>query len=85
MRILLGKGVCGKVALLRETMIIEDVSKITNYLACSPLVKSEIVVPIFKNGEFIGELDVDSHMLANFTQQDKDFLESICREVAKIV
>ena len=74
-----GKGVCGQVAEKEETMVIQDVQHEDNYLACSLDVKSEIVVPIIKNGKFVGELDIDSHQSAPFGLDDKKFLRKIIK------
>lgn len=84
-RIPFGRGVCGRAAVELKTIVVQDVSKEANYLACSPLVKSEIVVPIFKGGEFVGELDIDSHELAPFTEDDRLFLERVAELVSRIV
>lgn len=84
-RIPFGRGICGQAAELKKTFIVQDVSKQTNYLSCSPKVKSEIVVPIFKNGEIVGELDIDSHTLSPFTNEDKGFLEKICEILSKLL
>ncbi|RMF57067.1 MAG: GAF domain-containing protein [Calditrichaeota bacterium] len=73
-----GKGVCGQVAERKETIIVQDVSKESNYLSCSLHVKSEIVVPLLRAGRFLGELDIDSHTLAPFTAADRRLLEGIC-------
>jgi len=84
-RIPFGRGICGQAAELKKTFIVQDVSKELNYLSCSPKVKSEIVVPIFKNGEIVGELDIDSHTLSPFTDEDKAFLKKICKMVSKLL
>lgn len=84
-RIPFGRGICGQAAKLKETFIVQDVSKEENYLACSPEVRSEIVIPIFKDGEIVGELDIDSHQLSPFTSEDKNFLEEICKMLSKIL
>jgi GAF domain-containing protein len=76
-----GRGICGRVAETEQTYISYDVSKEPNYLSCSDEVKSEIVVPIFKDGEFIGQLDIDSHRIAAFTIDDQHFLEDVCKKV----
>ena len=55
-----GKGICGQAAITKSTFLVQDVSKEDNYLACSPKVKSEIVVPIIVDGKVYGELDIDS-------------------------
>jgi len=79
-----GQGICGQVAKDRKPRIIQDVTKEDNYLSCSINVKSEIVVPIFKNEEFIGEIDIDSHKAAPFTDEDEIFLVKIAEKVSKI-
>ena len=81
-RIAFGIGICGQAAQRKETFLIQDVSCETNYLSCSPKVKAEIVVPIFKNGRVVGELDIDSHQLSPFSDEDRDFLEQICRSLS---
>ena len=83
-RIPFGRGICGQAAELRKTFIVQDVSKETNYLSCSPKVKSEIVIPIFKNGEIVGELDIDSHTPSPFTDEDREFLEKVCEMVSNL-
>lgn len=80
----IGKGVCGQVAQNKQTMIVQDVSAIENYIACSLDVLSEIVVPIILNGEFVAEIDIDSHAQAPFTNNDKELLEEIA-EMLKIL
>ena len=83
-RIAFGSGICGQAAERKETFIVQDVSKEINYLSCSPKVKSEIVVPILKNGEVVGELDIDSHLLSPFTEEDRNFLERVCKNVSEL-
>lgn len=80
-RIAVGQGICGAAASAGKSIIIDDVTKDPRYLSCSLETKSEIVVPIFANGELIGEIDVDSHSPAAFSQADRMFLE----EAAHIV
>lgn len=77
-RIPYGTGICGQAAETLDTFVVQDVSKAGNYLACSLDVKSEIVVPIMKEGEFMGELDIDSHTLNAITPELKDLCENIC-------
>lgn len=81
-RIAIGKGVCGQVAEKKQTIIVQDVSQEDNYIACSLDVQSEIVVPILRQGEFIAELDIDSHSPAPFSQDDQIFLEQVCELLA---
>jgi GAF domain-containing protein len=54
-------------------------------LSCSIDTKAEIVVPIFKNGENIGQIDIDSHTIDPFTKEDEELLNWLCEEVAKIL
>ncbi len=80
-----GKGICGQVALSNENFVVPDVKAQDNYIACSINVKAEIVVPLFVNGENIGQIDIDSNTPDPFTQEDEKFLEFINKEVAKIL
>lgn len=81
-RIDYGEGICGQSAETEEIFTVQNVEKEENYLSCSPEVKSEIVVPVFEEGVFQGEIDIDSHELAPFDQVDREFLESVAEEVA---
>ena len=76
-RIQKGRGVCGASWLKAETLIVDDVEKFPGHIACSSLSKSEIVVPVIRNGEVLGVLDVDSDELAHFDETDKKYLEEI--------
>ncbi|HEY3371794.1 MAG TPA: GAF domain-containing protein [Prolixibacteraceae bacterium] len=76
--IAVGKGICGQVAESGQTMVVQDVTQVENYISCGLEVQSEIVVPVMKNGRFVAELDIDSHSPAPFTQQDTDFLIQVC-------
>ena len=76
-----GKGVCGQVAESSQLKIVQDISKEGNYIACSIDVQSEIVVPILKDGQFVAEIDIDSHSPAPFTFEDEIFLTSICQRL----
>ncbi|MCI3935603.1 GAF domain-containing protein [Chryseobacterium aahli] len=80
-----GKGICGQVAVSNETFIVPDVHLQDNYLSCSIDTKAEIVVPIFKNGENIGQIDIDSHTIDPFTKENLELLEWLCHEVSKIL
>ncbi len=80
-----GKGICGQVAVSNENFVVPDVSAQDNYIACSITVKSEIVIPIFVNGENIGQIDIDSNTPDPFTEDDERFLEFVCAEVAKLL
>jgi len=85
MKIPFGKGICGQAAETKKTFIVQDVSKQTNYLSCNPNVKSEIVIPIFKDETIIGELDIDSHTLSPFTKEDEAFLRKTGEMIATIL
>lgn len=80
-----GKGICGQVAESNETFVVPDVYAQDNYLACSIDTKAEIVMPIFKNGENIGQIDIDSHTIDPFTDADTKLLEYICNKVSEII
>ena len=79
-----GKGICGQVAVSNQNFVVPDVHAQDNYIACSMTVKSEIVVPLFVNGENIGQIDIDSEILDAFTEADERFLESVNAEIAKL-
>lgn len=79
-----GKGICGQVAVSNQNFVVPDVSLQDNYIACSFTVKSEIVVPLFVNGQNIGQIDIDSHELDPFTEQDERFLEFVNQQVATL-
>lgn len=83
-RISVGAGICGRAAQTRRMFVVQDVSKETNYLACSPDVKAEIVLPILIGNRVWGELDIDSHTLAPFSSEDGEFLGKICSLVADL-
>jgi GAF domain-containing protein len=76
--IAVGKGICGQVAKSGQTMIVQDVTQVENYISCGLDVQSEIVVPILKNGKFVAELDIDSHSPAPFKKNDSEFLSKVC-------
>lgn len=80
-----GKGICGQVAESNENFVVPDVQAQDNYIACSITVKSEIVIPLFLNGENIGQIDIDSNTPDPFTKADETFLEFVNFEVAKIL
>lgn len=69
-----GKGVCGTAWATREIIIVEDVNQFEGHIACNNLSKSEIVIPIIKNGTFMGVLDVDSERLDDFDNTDAAYL-----------
>jgi GAF domain-containing protein len=79
-----GTGICGQAAETLDTFVVQDVSEAENYLACSVDVKSELVVPIMKNGEFVGELDIDSHKKNAISDEHKSLCEWICKELETV-
>ncbi len=76
-RIRKGKGVCGTAWQEAKTQIVPDVDAFPGHIACSSLTRSEIVVPIIKNGEVVAVLDIDSEKPANFDEVDKENLEKM--------
>ncbi|WP_452219515.1 GAF domain-containing protein [Lacinutrix salivirga] len=80
-----GKGICGQVAVSNKNFVVPDVTAQDNYIACSITVKAEIVIPIFVNGENIGQIDIDSNTPDPFTEKDERFLEFVCSQVSKIL
>jgi putative methionine-R-sulfoxide reductase with GAF domain len=85
-RIPIGAGICGRAARVKETVIVDDVNADAEYIACSLQTRSEIVVPIMRDGRVFGEIDIDSDVPAAFTARDREFLEEVARLIAgKIV
>ena len=80
-RIGLNQGICGAAASQEQTVVVEDVSKDTRYLACSLETKSEIVAPVFVKDRVVGELDIDSHFLSAFGDEDQDLVEHCANAV----
>lgn len=80
-----GKGICGQVAISNQNFVVPDVKAQDNYIACSINVKAEIVVPLFVNGENIGQIDIDSHTPNPFSNEDELFLEFVNEEIGKIL
>ena len=81
-RIPITEGICGAAVATGETVVVNDVHADTRYLSCSIKTKSEIVVPIYVKGKVLGEIDIDSHDPAAFTEEDRLFLEEAARIVA---
>ncbi len=80
-----GKGICGQVAVSNENFVVPDVAAQDNYIACSITVKSEIVIPMFKDGENIGQIDIDSNTPDPFSEEDERFLEFVNQKVSQIL
>jgi L-methionine (R)-S-oxide reductase len=76
-RIRFGRGVCGKAAAERQTLIVEDVRLFADHIACDPLSRSEIVVPIILAGKVVGVLDADSEQVGSFNLDDEHYLKKV--------
>lgn len=81
-RIPVGRGVCGTAVAMDTNLIVDDVERLDNYLACSPSTRSEMVVLIRHGDEIVGQFDVDSDELAAFDPADEALLEDLARLVA---
>lgn len=77
-----GEGICGQAASTLEVFVIDDVSAESNYLSCSPHVRSEFVAPVIWRGKLVGELDLDSHTPAAFAEEDSSLLKWIAEVTA---
>lgn len=82
-RIPLGRGICGAAATNKSTIIVDDVNSDPRYLACSVETRSEIVVPVMRDGTVLGEIDIDSDSPAVFGQRDTQMLERIAALLAE--
>ena len=76
-RIAVGKGVCGTAAYKECVIVVPDVNDFDGHIACDGETKSEIVLPIFKNGKVFGVLDIDSPVINRFSKLDADYLTKI--------
>jgi len=81
-RIAVGVGVCGTAVAQNANQVIDDVRQLTNYLACSTQTRSEIVVLIHRNGEILGQIDIDGHTVGAFDKSDEVFLERVASLLA---
>lgn len=77
-RIALNQGVCGAAAMTQETRLVPDVHAFPGHIACDSASRSEIVVPLFKDGQLIGVWDVDSPVLNRFDAEDKKGMQALC-------
>ena len=80
-RIPFGRGVCGTAAATKTSQLVEDVHQFPGHIACDSASNSEVVVPIFKDGQVVGVLDIDSPNVARFTQEDLAGLEQVVKEL----
>ncbi len=76
-RIAIGKGVCGTAAARRTSVIVPDVHQFPGHIACDAASNSEIVVPMLRDGELLGVLDIDSPRFGRFDEQDREGLERV--------
>lgn len=83
-RIKFGQGVCGTAAERKEAIIVNDVNEFPGHIVCDSLSKSEIVVPVLKNGEVLGVLDIDSERYGNFDETDKKYLSKMLENILNI-
>jgi len=81
-RIPVGQGICGRAAREKATVVVDDVNSDPAYLACSLETRSEIVVPVMRGAEVLGEIDIDSDVPAAFGEADRRFLEQLAFLVA---
>jgi GAF domain-containing protein len=80
-----GKGICGQVALSNQNFQVPDVQQQDNYIACDLHVKSELVVPLFVEGQNVGQIDIDSNLLDPFDESDERLLEAVNKKVAAYI
>lgn len=81
----MGKGVCGTAAATDSTQLVPDVHKFHGHIACDSASNSEIVIPMHRNGEIFGVLDIDSPVFDRFTEEDKKGLESFVKILEEVI
>jgi GAF domain-containing protein len=81
----LDRGVCGLAARSKKTVIVPDVHQFPGHIACDEGSKSEIVIPIIKNNQLIGVLDIDSYSLSRFDSLDQTYLEKLTEVLAQSI
>ena len=84
-RIQAGKGVCGTAVSEDSTQLVYDVHQFPGHIACDSASNSEIVVPLHKNGEIYGVLDIDSPSIGRFTEEDREGLEALDKVIEKVL
>ncbi|MDI7740443.1 GAF domain-containing protein [Lysinibacillus fusiformis] len=84
-RIAVGRGVCGTAVSEQKTMLVEDVHAFPGHIACDAASNSEIVIPLIKNDEVLGVLDIDSPSKARFTKEDQQGLELFVETLLKFI
>ena len=81
----LGQGVCGTAVAEAKNQVVNDVSKVENYLACSPSVKAEMVVLIRAGDEILGQIDIDSHQKAAFDEKVEQEVQAVADKLAEVI
>ena len=81
----MGKGVCGTAAATDKTQLVPDVHKFAGHIACDSASNSEIVIPMHRNGEVFGVLDIDSPLFDRFTEEDRKGLEHFVRILEEVI
>ena len=82
-RIEIGAGVCGTCVKEGKSQLVDDVLALDNHIACDSASRSELVVPIYKDGEIFGVLDIDSPSLARFTELERNYMEELVKLLEK--
>lgn len=81
----IGKGVCGTAVEKDETLVVDDVHTFSTHIACDSASNSEIVIPIHKDGEVFGVLDIDSPLYSRFSDKDKENLEAVVKVLEELL
>lgn len=81
----IGEGVCGTSAETQKTITVKDVHQFPGHIACDLFSNSEIVIPLFKNGQLLGVLDIDSPEIGRFNEIDQKYLEEIAHYLAETI
>lgn len=84
-RIAKGQGVCGSAWAQQQVLIVPDVDAFPGHIACSSASKSEIVLPLYKNGECVGVLDIDSELYNQFDEVDAQYLQQIIEIAEQVI
>lgn len=80
-----GQGVCGTAVAEKSNQIVQDVSQVENYLACSPKVKAEMVVLIRAGDQILGQIDIDSNTKEAFTEDDETAVQAVADKLAEVI
>jgi L-methionine (R)-S-oxide reductase len=80
-----GQGVCGTAVAEKSNQMVQDVTQVENYLACSPKVKAEMVVLIRAGDEILGQIDIDSHTREAFKEEDEAAVQAVADKLAEVI